>query len=506
MDNRSNSKRVAKNTLFLFLRMLVVMCVGLYTSRVVLNTLGVEDYGVYNVVGSVVVLFSFLQAALTNATYRFLAYDMGKGDMSALGRTFSMSVNAHWILALLVLLLCETFGLWFLNNKLVFPDVRLEAANVAFQFSVLGFCASIVKTPYNSAIIAHERMNFFAYTSVLEAVLKLAVVYVLWISPWDKLEIYALLLAVVSLLLLAWYWLHCKHNFQECTYRACWDAPMLKRMLGYSGWSLVVNMADVGIAQSVIFFFNLFFGVVANAALGIANQVNTQLCQLLASFTQAYTPQIIKSYARGDRGYFLNLIYSTSKLSYFLLLAVSVPLFLNMDFILKLWLGVVPDGTGTFVWLVVLYSLVDAFSAPLWTAVHATGNLRTHQLLMSGIKLLNIPFAYVLLKMGYGAWTALALKAGLNMVCALVRPVYMKRLIHLPLWEYSKSVFVPMMAVTAFAIPLPLFLGGLYPDGWLRLFLTSSVFIVLYGICVLWIGLSKKERDMLYGMLKKKKS
>ena len=209
MDNRTNSKRVAKNTVFLFLRMLVVICVGLYTSRIVLNTLGVQDFGIYNVVGGIVVLFSFLQSALTNATYRFLAYDMGSGNTFSLGHTFSMSVNAHWILALLIFILCETVGLWFLNNELSFPKGRLEAANIAFQFSVLCFCVNIIKTPYNSAIIAHERMNFYAYTSVLEAVLKLSVAYVLYISPWDKLSVYSFLLFSVSLLLLIWYWLHC---------------------------------------------------------------------------------------------------------------------------------------------------------------------------------------------------------------------------------------------------------------------------------------------------------
>ena len=502
MDNRTNSKRVAKNTVFLFLRMLVVICVGLYTSRIVLNTLGVQDFGIYNVVGGIVVLFSFLQSALTNATYRFLAYDMGSGNTFSLGHTFSMSVNAHWILALLIFILCETVGLWFLNNELSFPKGRLEAANIAFQFSVLCFCVNIIKTPYNSAIIAHERMNFYAYTSVLEAVLKLSVAYVLYISPWDKLSVYSFLLFSVSLLLLIWYWLHCKKHFKECTYHVCWDTLLLKRMLGYSGWSMVASMMDVGVAQSAIFFFNSFFGVFANAALGIASQVNAQLIQLINNFKQAYTPQIIKAYARGDKVYFLNIIYSTSKLSYFLLLLVSVPLSLNIDFILKLWLGVVPDGTGLFVLLVVLYSLVDAYSAPLWIAVYATGKLRTHQLLMSGIKVLNIPLAYMLLKSGFEAWTILALKVILNIVCSVVCPLYMVRLINLPFWRYVKLVFVPMLIVSMFSIPIPICLGKIYVDSWMRLFVTSVAFFFIYGVCVMTIGLSHKEKGLLRDFLK----
>ena len=304
-SNQVKSKRIAKNTLFLFIRMALILCVGLFTSRVVLNTLGVDDFGIYNLVGSVVVLFSFLQSALTNATYRFFAYELGKGDEVQLKRTFAMAVNAHVILALVILILCEIGGTWFLNHKLVIPEGRMDAANIAFHFSMLCFCLNIIKTPYNSAIIVHERMGFFAYTSIVEALMKLGIVYMLVCFAMDKLILYSMLMLGVAVVLLVWYVIHCNRLFEECRYKPVWDGGLIKGMLKYSGWSVIVNAVDVTVNQSVLFFFNIFFGVVANAAMGVASQVNGHLTNFLNSFTQSYNPQIIKSYAAGEQNYFI---------------------------------------------------------------------------------------------------------------------------------------------------------------------------------------------------------
>lgn len=504
MDNSENTKRVAKNTFFLFLRMIIVMCVGLYTSRVVLRTLGIEDYGVYNVIGSVVVLFSFLQSALTNATYRFLAYDLGLNDKERLKKTFSMSINTHWILAVIIFILSETVGLWFLNTKIVLPDGRLFAANWAYQFAIFSFVVSIIKTPYYSSIIAHEQMNFFAYTSIIEVLLKLGTLYLLINLSFDKLILYSFLTFLVGLLILLWYYWHCKRTFQECNYHFCWDSSLLAKMIKYSGWSLLVSAVDVGITQSIVIFFNIFVGVVANAALGIANSVNGQLNAFLHSFTQAFEPQIIKTYAKGDRIYFLNLIYSTSKISYYLLFLVSVPVLLNVDFVLRLWLGEVPTDTSLFIFFVVLYSLVDSYSAPLWISVYATGNLRNHQLLMSTIRLLNIPLAYFLLMIGCDAWSALALKVILNFICSIVRPIYMVYLIKLSLSEYLMNVLVKILLVTAISLPLPIYVSLQMNGGWEKLFSTTILFLALLGGAIVSLGLTKKEKKLLYSFIKRK--
>lgn len=500
-DTMGNSKRVAKNTVFMFIRMALVLCVGLYTSRVVLSTLGFEDFGIYNLVGSVVVLFSFLQQALNNATYRYLAFEQGKGDFAQLRKTFSMSLNVHLILSGVIFILCEVFGVWFLNSKLVIPDGRMFAANIAFQFSMLSFCASIIRTPYNSSIIAHEQMSFYAYTSIIEVILKLVIVYLLVIFSVDKLILYSFLLFLVALFMLVWYIIRCRSMYTECRYERLWDSKLIKGMMEYSGWSIIVNAVDVGVNQSLVFFFNIFFGVVANAAMGVANQVNAQLMNFLHTFTQSYNPQIIKSYAAGDRNYFIKLLFTSSKISYYMLLAAAVPIMINIDFILRLWLGNPPEGTSLFVIMVISYSLVDAYSAPLWTGVHATGNLKTHQLLMSGIKVLNIPLAYILLKMGLPAWTALALKVVLNVICSIVRPLYAKHLYRLPLVDYIKEVWLLVYCITAIVLPLPIYISSLYDDSLWRVIIVSISFYICYVPIVYYIGLNARERKVISNLI-----
>lgn len=496
-ENLNNSKRIAKNTLYLFFRMLLVLAVGLFTSRVVLETLGVEDYGLYNVVGSVVVLFGFLQQALNNATYRYLAYGLGQGNREVLRNTFSMSVNAHLILVGIILILSETLGLWFLHNKLVIPADRMEAADFAYQMSILCCCVNIIKTPYNSSIIAHEKMNFYAYTSIIEVVFKLLIVYLLTIGGFDKLELYSFLILTVTVVMLFWYYIQCKRFFPECNYQRHWDSLLIINMVKYSGLSIIVNMIDVFVNQSIVFFFNIFFGLVANAALGIANQVNSQLTNFLNSFTQSYGPQIIKSYASGDKGYFMKLIFSSSKFSYYLLLFASVPVLLNIDFILKLWLKNPPENAGFFFAVVIWYSLVDAYSAPLWTGVHATGNLKVHQILMASIKVLNIPLAYVLLKVGCPAWSALMLKVVLNIVCSVVRPCYVSRLYGLPLLSYFKEVFGVVYFTTALVLPIPFYFSLTMENGWTKFFVTSVVFVVVSVPVIYFIGLNAIEKNIV---------
>jgi len=503
-SNQDNSKRIAKNTLFLFFRMFLVMAVGLYTSRVVLATLGVEDYGLYNVVGGVVVLFGFLQQALNNATYRYLAFGIGKGDKDELRNVFSMALNAHFILAGIILLLSETIGLWMLNKTLAIPEARMYAANWAYQMSILCCCLTIIKTPYNSSIIAHEKMNFYAYTSIVEVILKLAIVYLLVIGNADKLILYSILIACIAVIMMLWYYIQCKRLFEECNYKRFWDGKLITDMVKYSGLSIIVNMVDVCVNQSVVFFFNVFYGLVANAALGVANQVNAQLTQFLGSFTQSYSPQIIKSYASGDKEYFMKLIFSSSKFSYYLLLLASMPVLLNIDFILNLWLKNPPEGTGTFFALVIWYSLIDAYSAPLWTGVHATGNLKTHQILMASIKVLNIPLAYIMLKMGLPAWTALALKAGLNIVCSIVRPCYVKKLYDLPLLKYMKEVWGIVYLTTALIVPIPFYLANRLDDGWLKLISTSLAFFAVSLPIIYFIGFNDKERGLLNNAIRSK--
>lgn len=497
MADQKNVTRVAKNTMFLFLRMVLVLGVGLYTSRVVLAILGVEDYGLYNLIGGVVAFFSFFQQALTNATHRFIVYDIGVGNTDNLVKTFSMAINVHVLLAFIVILLCEVVGLWFLNNKLVVPENRIIAAHIVFQLSILSFCLNLVRIPLNSVIIAYEHMNFYAYTSIVEVVLKLLIVYILSLFTIDKLILYSFLLLCISILLLLWYKVYCQKLFIFCRYKKIWDSQIFKRMINYSGWSVVVNGVDVSVTQSIVFFFNIFFGLVANAALGVANQVNGMLNQFLSTFTQAYNPQIIKSYAIGDKTYFIKLLLSTSKISFFLLLLLSVPILLNIDYILDIWLVNPPTGTSSFVVLIVIYSLIDAYSAPLWQGVHATGNIKTHQLLMASIKVINIPLVYLLLYNGASATVALVVKAFLNFVCSIVRPCYVRVLYGLPLKEYFIKVLGVIFIVVLLTVPLPLYISMILTDGILKLLITSSTYLFMAIPIIYFIGLSKQERHLI---------
>lgn len=501
MNSQDRSKRIIKNTLFMFIRMILVMCVGFFTSRVVLETLGVDDYGIYNIVGSVVVFLSFFRNALTNATYRFLAFELGTGNKKRLQQTFAMAINAHIILAFFLWILLELVSVWFLNNKLNIPIDRLYAANWVFQFSLLTFIIEVIKTPFNSSIISHEQMNFYAYTSIVEVFLKLAVVYILLIGNMDKLILYAFLMLLVSVMMFFWYFVYCYRKFQETQYKFYWESKMLRGFVSYSGWSLLVNGADVTVQQSINIFFNLFNGVAANAAMGIAQQVNAHLNHFLSSFTTSYNPQIIKSYAQNDRSYFMGLILSTSKISYFLLFGIAFPVMLNIDFLLGIWLVNPPQMAATFLYFIIIYSLIDSISAPLWNAVHATGKIRTHQILMSSIKILNIPLGYIFLKNGFPLYSVVALYACLNAVCCIVRAFYMRYLINLSLKDYLGGVLLRSLIVSAVSMSLPLYYSTFHSDGWVSLFVSSFLFGLPYIFVVYVIGLSKKEKQLFSNLI-----
>ena len=498
-----NSERVAKNTGFMFIRMLVVVGVGLFTSREVLRVLGVNDFGIYNLVGTIVVMFTFLQAALNNATSRFITYDLGAGNTTNLQKTFSMSMNTELILAGIIILLSEIVGVWFIEYKLHIPDGRMEAAQWVFQISLFNFALSIIRTPFNSLIIAHEHMNYYALTSIIEAVLKLVIVYLLIVLPADKLVLYALLQMGVTIAIFLWMVVYCKHHFEECHYTKYWNKGLLKCLMNYSGWSLIVNIADIAVNQSISIFFNLFYGVAANAAYGVANQVNTQLNYFITNFSQSYSPQIIKSYAAKKYDYFMKLIYSTSKLTFFLYFSVAFPIMINIRFILDVWLVNPPKMADTFLCLIVGYNIFDSFSNPLWMSVHATGYLKVHQILMGSIKIMNIPISYILLKLGFPIYTVLAVYVALNALCSIVRIIYLRTLIHLDTLDYMKKVIWQMIKIVLISIPIPLAILYFSDNRLLNLFTTSISFYLLYLPGIYFLALNAREKDLVKDMVGK---
>ena len=349
MSVSENNKRIFKNTMMLYCRMLLMLFVSLYTSRITLSTLGIENFGIYNVVGGVVVLFSFLSSAMSSATQRFLNFELGKSDGQRVRQVFGMSLVVHAVIAIIVLFLAETIGLWFLNNKLNIPDSRMVAANWVYQLSIFGTIVGILRVPYNATIIAHERMSYYAYLGIAEAILKLVVVFTLTLVSVDKLILFAILLQSVSLLLLFVNVTYCVRKFNSAWPVFVKDRALFCDLISFSGWSLFGAVANVSRDQGVNVILNLFYGVTANAAMGVANQVNGAVYQFVSNFQVAFSPQIVKSYSAGERGYFNSLVFNASKYSFFLMWFLSLPVLVNTDFILNLWLKNPPEYASEFV-------------------------------------------------------------------------------------------------------------------------------------------------------------
>lgn len=493
-----NTRRIAKNTVFLTIRTIIVLLVTLYTSRIVLKNLGFEDFGLYDVIGRGIIVFcAFLRNALTNATSRYLTFELGKNGEKNISRVYSTAINTHIILALALFIIMEIIGVWFVNSHLVIAPDRLTAANMVFQFALAAFCVSIVQTPFNSNIIAHEKMDFYAMISIIEAALKLGVAYLLVVSPIDKLVSYGALLWIVSLVITMIYMLYCRHTFHDTVYdRKCWDKELAISFSKYSGWSLVVNGADSFSQQSISIFFNWFIGLTANAALGIASQINLAISKFLSTFTQAFNPQIIKSYASRDTDYFNKLVLSTSKISCFIFLFIAIPATINIDYVLQIWLGEYPEHTARFVRVIMIYYFFDSFQTPLISALHATGNLKVHQIMIGAVKLLSIPTMYFAVKYSSNGTYGLAIWAGLNGVCAAARTIYMKRLIHLDLKLYWRKVMLPVLCVGTISFPIPLLLER-YLGGTIIGFLTSCIASVIICAAACYIFLNKDERRVI---------
>lgn len=497
---KDNAKRLAKNTVLLFIRMVIVLLISLYTTRVVFKALGVDNQSIYNVVGSVVIFFGFLKNALTNATSRYLTFELGTGNREKLRQIYSMAINCHIILAAILLLLLEIGGVWFINHQLNIDPSRMAAANWVFQFSLLTFCLGIVQTPFHSNLIAHEKMGYYAFLSILDAVLKLVVAYLLYISPVDKLISYGFLLCVEAVIIFCCYAFYSSRKFDDTEYIKFWDKGIVGEFASYSGWSLLVNGADIATQQCIgIFFFNLL-GKVANVSLGFANQVSAGIGMFVANFSQSYKPQIVKSYASGDNDYFHKLIFSASKISFLLYLLVAVPIVANVDFVLKIWLGDYPEFTPAYIAVIIVYFLFDSFQEPLWQAVHATGKLRTHQIMIASIKVLAIPAMYLVLKSGSSGTVALGIWACLNVACAVSRTIYMHFLIGLDLKAYLFKVILPLVLLFVAAVPLPIWVAHRMGSNFGAFVVSSAIAVAVILLVGVAVVLDRSERSLLKGV------
>jgi len=497
-----NNKRIAKNTVLLYLRMFVTMGVSLFTSRVVLQTLGETDFGIYNIVGGIVVLFSFFNNAMSASTQRFLSYEIGKNDFVEVKKVFNISLKVHILLVLVILLLAETVGLWFLNTQMNIPSDRMYAASWVYQFSIITFCINIIKVSYNATIIAYEKMNFYAYLSIIEVVLKLAIVYLLIMFSFDRLILYSILTTIVSLILLYSYKIYCNKTFIATHYEKTWDKRVAKKIISFSSWSLFGSVANVGAQQGLNVLLNIFYGVVVNAAVGIANQITHAIYGFISNFQTAFNPQIVKLYAAGNKEKCVGFTNQVSKFSYFLLLFISVPVLICTDFILQKWLGVVPEYTAVFCRLIIVYLLIEALTAPFWMSVQATGKIRNYQILISSLIILSLPLSYFALKMGYPPYVVWLIRIFMNFVCHIVRIIYLKVEIKLSMLEHLKTVIVPIFISTILVFPIPLLIHK-QTTAWSGFTLTLLVSVLCSTFVIYFIGFNDRERKIVFSVLKK---
>lgn len=477
-----NNKTIAKNTLMLYMRAILMMGIGLYTSRIILKALGITDFGIYNAVGGIIAMFGFISSSLSNATSRFITIAIGRGDQSYTNRTYGNIKVMYYILCVVIVLFAETVGLWFLFNKMTIPADRMSAAFWVYQYSVLSSVVGFISVPYNSAIIAHERMSAFAYISLLDATLKLVICFLLQMSPYDKLIVYATLLFFVGVIDRIIYAVYCNKRFEEVHAPARIDKEQLREILTMSGWSLSGNLFWILNTQGVNLILNVFFGPVVNAARGIAMQVQGVMGQFVTNFQTAINPQITKSYANVEYDRMHSLLHLSSKFSYFLMLLMSVPVFIEAPIILKWWLGTIPDNTIVYLRIILLYSVFATLANPLWIAVLATGKLKKYQLWDNMVQALVLPISYIAFKYFHAAsyWVFIILLVA-EIVEIFVRVWVVLPLINHKYLDYIREVVIPLVLVSFVAPLVPLALSNYLS--------TNEVVEFFYDFCYFCIKL-----------------
>lgn len=495
-----NNKRIAKNTLLLYFRMLFMMLVSLYTSRVVLNTLGVVDFGINNVVGGVITMLGFLTGSLGAASSRYITYDLGRGDMCVMKRTFGNIKSIHYILAGIILLVGETIGLWFMTTQLQIPADRETAAFWVYQFSILSSIMSVISVPYNATIIAHEKMSAFAYITIVDAVLKLLIVYLLVILPFDKLIMYAILFFCIQAFDRIVYFTYCTRHFEETHTKCCRDKKLFKEIFVFAGWTMNGQLAVIGYTQGLNILLNMFFGPAVNAARGIAVQVQNICQQFCSNFQMALNPQLTKSYAHGDLTAMHSLLIKSSKFSFYILFFIALPLMYEAPLVLKLWLGIVPDHTVIFLRLIMVVGLLYTLSNPIIVSVHAVGKLKKFQIVEGSMLLLILPIAYILLKFwGIRPEYVFLVHILIEICTQFVRLKIVLPMIQMKLKDYLVKVIEPVILVIIVAPVIPYFLYKNIEMGYVSFFLVCSLCIVCSSLVIYFLGCSVSERVFLKG-------
>lgn len=500
-----NNKRIAKNTALLYVRMAILMVVNLYTSRIVLEKLGVEDFGVYNAVAGFISMFSLMTGSLTAAISRFLTFELGKmaittdtvGTLKRLKETFSTSIIIQVIIGFIIVVLCESFGVYFLNSEMNIPENRMIAANWVFQFSLITFFVNMISIPYNAIIIAHERMGVFAYIGVFQGLATLLIAFLIDAFPLDYLIVYSGLLCLLSFVLRMIYGVYCNKQFEESRFSWIFRKDLLKDIFGFAGWNFIGASSSVLRSQGVNVLMNIYCGPIVNAARGLSVQVNSAVQQFSSNFTTAINPQITKHYAAGDMTYSFSLVFQGARFSLYLFSLLAIPIIIEAEVILGIWLHEVPEHTVAFIRLVLIYSMIESLSSTMTTLMLATGDIRNYQLVVGGLQLLHFPAAWIVLHLGIEPeWTYICAMA-IALCCLTARLCMLHNMMNLPVGKYMKDVFLNVLTVVSIAIIPPLIIRYAMPEGLLRFCLNTITSIVALAVSIYFIGCSANERNMV---------
>ncbi len=504
MSAAEDNKRIAKNTLLLYIRMFFTMGVGFYTSRVVIDALGFVDYGIYNVVGGIVYTLSILNSSMAGATQRWITVALGEGNMDYLKKIFSIGLTAQGLIAVIFIIIIETGGLWYLYNYAVIPKDRLNVSFWVFQISTLSLLLGILNVPFKGAIMAHEKMGAFAIFSLIDVTMKLVICYALYNTETDKLIVYSLLLFLTYLINFFLEQIYCYKKFQEARFRFGWDKAILKKMWSLAFWSMSGNVAFVGYTQGVTLLINLFFGPTMNAAAGIAAQAGNIINQFSNNFQTAMNPQITKNYAKKEYGNMHTLVFRSSKFSYYLMLVFVVPLFFEAHILLEFWLKEVPDHAVNFLRIGLFVSLFMAIRNPLIVSAQAYGDLRKYQFVVIPILLMVCPISYLILKLGGIPETTSFVMLGIMVIAVFASAYMLQGMVYLSFQDFVKQVMFKVFVVTLCSFSLPLVLYFVLKEGWLRFFVLTIVSVLLSLFFIYRLGLSNSERNFVFSIIKNK--
>lgn len=484
--------------------MLVTMFVSLYTARVVLNSLGVSDFGLYNVIGGVITMLGFITSAMASASERFLAYDIGKKDFIKLNKTFNTTITIYFIFIVITILVAETLGLWFVKNKLNIPSDREHAAFWVYQFSVLAFIVSLIRIPFNSAIIAFEKMNFYAWISILEVVLKLLIIYLLVFFNFDKLILYSILTFSVIGIITFTYYLYSLKIFPTFKFRMHWDKPLFLSMFKFAGWNMYGASSYIGYTQGINILLNIFFNPAINAARGIAFQINSQIFSFVNNFQVAVGPQLIKYYSAREFDSMKKLYYQSSRLSYYLFFIFALPAFLEINLLLKWWLKIIPDYTVLFARLVILESLIYCMAGTLIHVVQASGKNKFYELGVGTLMLLNLPISYVLLKLGYAPQITMIVSNIISFILVFFKLFYMKLILNFSILEYIKQVIIKNIIITLLTIIIPVYLYFNLEENFYNFIFICFSCVIISVLNIYFIGLNRNEKLLILNFIKAK--